>query len=397
MAIVFVHGVAVREPDDPQHATVERLTRGAEWPAVEAALREYVAPAVRPIAPAAVDISFVYWGDLGAPVPLEVEEPGSAYENSEHLDDLTRDELGHALEERLRAAYPPSEWPAVVTAVWRLVDDPALRSQLAARSVHRQRSWLDKQLRAAVTAESGTLDAALASVGADLAARGRATVRTAMAEVRRPFHGVVPVFVGDVLRYLDGRGRPGEPGPVMRRVLDALVAAGAASRATGEPLVVLTHSMGGQLVYDALTSFAADAPGGGSLPFVDLWCSAGGQVGLFAQLGVFLDAQGDAQGDEWGDARGDASSEAGGDAGAGARAPVASPRGLPPERLGYFWNAWSSSDVLSFPAEGRVAGAHDADFAYAGAATTTHLAYLKDPAFYRTLAAKVAAHCPQPR
>ena len=210
-----------------------------------------------------------------------------------------------------------------------------------------------------------------------------------MAEVRRPFHGVVPVFVGDVLRYLDGRGRPGEPGPVMRRVLDALVAAGVASRATGEPLVVLTHSMGGQLVYDALTSFAADAPGGGSLPFVDLWCSAGGQVGLFAQLGVFLDAQGEAQGDE--------SCEAGGDAGASALAPVASPRGLPPERLGYFWNAWSSSDVLSFPAEGRVAGAHDADFAYAGAATTTHLAYLKDPAFYRTLAAKVAAHCPQPR
>ena len=116
MAIVFVHGVAVREPDDPQHAAVERLTRGTEWPAVEAALREYVAPAVRPIAPAAVDISFVYWGDLGAPVPLEVEEPGSAYENSEHLDDLTRDELGHALEERLRAAYPPAEWPAVVTA-----------------------------------------------------------------------------------------------------------------------------------------------------------------------------------------------------------------------------------------------------------------------------------------
>ena len=394
MAIVFVHGVAVREPDDPQHATVERLTRGAEWPVVEAALREYVAPAVRPIAPAAVDISFVYWGDLGAPVPAGVEEPGSAYENIEHLDDLTRDELGHALEERLRAAYPPAEWPAVVTAVWRLVDDPALRAQLAARSVNRQRTWLDKQLRAAVTAESATLDAGLASVGADLAARGRATVRTAMAEVRRPFQGVVPVFVGDVLRYLDGRGRPGEPGPVMRRVLDALALAGSASRATGEPLVVLTHSMGGQLVYDALTSFATDVPGGGSLPFVDLWCSAGGQVGLFAQLGVFLDASGDASGDAWDDA--------GGDAGAGVLAPGvtppgASPRGVPPERLGYFWNAWSSSDVLSFPAAGRVVGAHDADFAYAGAATTTHLAYLKDPAFYRTLAAKVAAHCPQPR
>jgi hypothetical protein len=65
---------------------------------------------------------------------------------------------------------------------------------------------------------------------------------------------------------------------------------------------------------------------------------------------------------------------------------------VPPERLGYLWNAWSSSDVLSFPAHGRVARAHDSDFAYSGNVTTVHTAYLRDPAFYRTLAAKVQVH-----
>ena len=65
MPIVFVHGVAVRDPDDPQYAAAQRLTRGADWTVVEAALREHVAPAVRPSAPERVALIRVYWGDLG--------------------------------------------------------------------------------------------------------------------------------------------------------------------------------------------------------------------------------------------------------------------------------------------------------------------------------------------
>ena len=73
MPIVFVHGVAVRDPDDPQYAAAQRLTRGADWTVVEAALREHVAPAVRPSAPERVALIRVYWGDLGAQ-PTEVVE-----------------------------------------------------------------------------------------------------------------------------------------------------------------------------------------------------------------------------------------------------------------------------------------------------------------------------------
>lgn len=359
MPIVFVHGVAVRDPDDPQHTAVERLTRGAEWALVEAALREHVAPAVRPDDPAAVHLGRAYWGDLGVrrhevldpPVPLRRLGLPAA---------LTPQELAEALQRRLCEQLPPALWPAVVRAVWGVTAQPSLPAQLAARRPRKQAVWLERQVRERLSAEAPELGRAFGPVAADVAATRRRNVRRAMNEVRRPFEDIVPIFVGDVLRYLDGRGRPGAPGAITGRVLAALAAARDAPQRPGEPLVVVSHSMGGQLVYDALTAFADDLPGG--LPRVDLWCVAGGQVGLFAELGMFL-------------------------------AP-ASPAlvGVPASRLGYLWNAWSSTDVLSYPAQGRVARAYDSDFAYSGGLATVHTAYLRDPAFYRTLAAMVAVH-----
>ena len=126
-------------------------------------------------------------------------------------------------------------------------------------------------------------------------------------------------------------------------------------------VALVTHSMGGQLVYDALTAFAGDVYGG--MPRVDLWCASASQIGLFAELGMFV-----------------------------AEGPP-SVVGVPADRLGYLWNAWSSSDVLSFRAEGWVAGAHDTDFTFSGSLGANHMSYLTDPTFYRTLAAKVRAHC----
>ena len=99
------------------------------------------------------------------------------------------------------------------------------------------------------------------------------------------------------------------------------------------------------------------------MPRVDLWCASASQIGLFAELGMFV-----------------------------AEGPP-SVVGVPADRLGYLWNAWSSSDVLSFRAEGWVAGAHDTDFTFSGSLGANHMSYLTDPTFYRTLAAKVRAHC----
>ena len=365
MPVVFVHGVAVRDPDAPQYAAAQRLTRGADWSVVEAMLREHVAPAVRPSAPERVALVRVYWGDLGAQLGEVADAGPTALSEVDTPAALTPSELGEALQHSLFQTLPPAQWPAVVDAVWSTVSEPALRAQLAARSPKRQARWLEQQVRGRLKEVAPELSRGFGQVAADLAASNRRNVRWAMSEVRRPFHEVVPVFVGDVLRYLDGRGAPGAPGPIVERVLAGLAEARDAERWAGEPLVVLSHSMGGQLVYDALTAFAGDVPGG--MPRVDFWCASGGQIGLFAELGMF----------------------AGG-------APGGPTEGVPQQRLGYLWNAWSSSDVLSFPAEGRIAGAHDSDFAFPGGPGANHMAYLVEPDFYRTLAAKVRAHCPQP-
>lgn len=365
MPVVFIHGVAVRDEDDPQFSAVERLSRGAEWSVVERMLREYVVPVVRTAA-GPIHVSRIYWGDLATPPAPDLTPDSSgvaeaAYESAPHLDDLSSDVLGSVLQARLMAALPPDYWPEVIEAVWSTVRDPAIPARLAARSPRTQRSWLAGLVRDRLTHLAPDLDARLRTVGAEMVAVGRRGVRRAMGGVRQPFADSVPVFVGDLLGYVDGRGRPGTPGPIMERVLTGLAEARDAALAADEPLIVLTHSMGGQLLYDAVTSFAADCRGG--LPPIDLWCAAGGQVGLFRRLGMFLDA-------------------------AAHDGPVV----LAAAGVGYFWNAWSSTDLLSFPAEDWVVDAHDSDLAYPGTVATTHNAYLSDPRFYRILAAQVVAH-----
>ncbi|RJF73574.1 hypothetical protein D3875_06800 [Deinococcus cavernae] len=160
---------------------------------------------------------------------------------------------------------------------------------------------------------------------------------------------------------MGGRGLPAQPGVLMRRVLGGLKAARLDSD-PAEPLVVLTHSMGGQLLYDALTSFLPadpDAPG----VRVDFWCACGSQVGLFRELGQFLE-----------------------------RGPLPTPALLNSPHLGYFWNVWSFSDFLSFRAEGIIQGAHDMAFPFLGNVRSDHLSYLTHANFYRALAAKVKIH-----
>lgn len=387
MPIVFIHGVAVRDEDDPQFGAVERLSRGAEWSLVEQMLREYVVPAVRTAA-GEIHVSRVYWGDLATPPTQDLTDRSgtaeAAYDAAAHLDDLSPEVLGTVIEGRLMAALPPDYWPEVIEAVWSTVRDPALPAMLAARSTRSQRSWLAGLVRARLTRAAPDLDARLRTVGAEMVAAGRRGVRRAMDGVRQPFADTVPVFVGDLLRYIDGRGRPGAPGPIMDRVLSGLAAARDAALAPDEPLVVLTHSMGGQLLYDAVTSFAGDCPGG--MPAIDVWCAAGGQVGLFRRLGVFLDAgrpDGGAGEFEGGVGEREGGAEREGEH----RAATLCDAGV-----GYFWNAWSSTDLLSYPAAGWVADAHDTDLAYPGTVATTHNAYLSDRAFYRILAAQVVAH-----
>ncbi len=349
MSILYVHGVAIREGDQPQWKTLKRVTHGALWDEVRAALQTHVAPSVQPADPQGVDISWVYWGDLGTN-PTPGNHAQAEWSPPEHPLALDAAALADALERGLHPEVPADRWPELVDACWAAAQDTGVRAVIG--NVPAAVQWA-----VALSAVRARLDLDGAHLPQRLRLSRHQNVRRAMQDLRRPLEGFIPYFVGDALEYFTLRGTPQQPGPIAARVLDALKKSWHLSRERNEPLVIVTHSMGGQLIYDALTSFVPADPELTDLR-VALWCAAASQVGPCKAMGLFLDDQ----------------------SGEGT-ALAASPH------LGYFWNVWSENDLLSFPAEGSVPGAHDTDFPLGR--RSPHMAYLQRPEFYRTLAARV--------
>ena len=112
-------------------------------------------------------------------------------------------------------------------------------------------------------------------------------VSTIFAETRPILNEFVAYFVGDVFTYLTNRGDEKDPGPIPSVVFPALRRAQARKKATGEPIVIVSHSMGGQLIYDALTYFADHDPTLYDVE-IDHWITCGSQVSLFAEMRLFL-------------------------------------------------------------------------------------------------------------
>ncbi|MFP3558089.1 hypothetical protein SB861_46615 [Paraburkholderia sp. SIMBA_049] len=108
------------------------------------------------------------------------------------------------------------------------------------------------------------------------------------AELRPRVHEATAYFLGDVLTYMNTRQQPdGKPGAIPQRVLEPLARAHLRKQETGEPIVILTHSMGGQLLYDVLTHFIAQDQRFHGLS-LDHWITCGSQVSFFAELGLFI-------------------------------------------------------------------------------------------------------------
>lgn len=369
MPIVFIHGVAVRREGDPGWQQVSHVTRGVHWDGIRALLQEHVAPVLNPSSPGDVPISEIYWGDLGASYGLGGRSLGSwaARDASPMAADLRPEVLGERLEEELCRAYPTSLWPEVVDAAWSVARDANLLDIAQALATERQWPFLKAAAEGRLNLPRQDLREMLEEprLPRRLVRERRRNLRLTFSTVRRPIEDFVPLFLGDVLSYLNGRGVPGRPGVLMRRVLGGLKAA-RLDADPAEPLVVLTHSMGGQLLYDALTAFLPADPDGAEVR-VDFWCSCGGQVGVFRELGQFIENK-----------------------------PLPTPALLDSPHVGYFWNVWSFSDFLSFRAEGIIQGAHDTAFPFLGNVRSDHLSYLTHVNFYRTLAAKVKVHAGVP-
>jgi hypothetical protein len=191
------------------------------------------------------------------------------------------------------------------------------------------------------------------------------TVSVVAAELRKPLNEFISVFLGDVFTYLRTRGTAAEPGVIPQRLLDKLTQAHQNKQARGgEPLVVLSHSMGGQIVYDALTHFLPGTPALHDIR-IDFWCATASQVGFFEETKLLL-----------------------------ASMPAyhtGHPVPFPRAHLGGWWNVWDHNDFLSFTADGIIAQVDDSSFDSGMPLLTAHSGYLQRPSFYRALATRLQA------
>ncbi|MEV4444659.1 lipase family protein [Streptomyces mirabilis] len=89
----------------------------------------------------------------------------------------------------------------------------------------------------------------------------------------------IALLLGDVMGYFAQRDGA-EAGAIVALVVEALEKASRHAAEHGEPLIVVAHSMGGNIVHDALSHYRPDLR-------VDLLVTAGTQVGLFEELKLF--------------------------------------------------------------------------------------------------------------
>jgi hypothetical protein len=152
--------------------------------------------------------------------------------------------------------------------------------------------------------------------------------------------------VGDVLAYKDDRGTPEQPGRIVQEVAAALSEA-ADLRTTGDPLIVVAHSLGGIIVYDIVTWFRPDIS-------IDVLVTVGSQVGWFEELKLFGVSD---------------------DAVPNGVAKVAKPISVK-----RWINVFDLNDPLGYACEAIFDGAED--YAYATGQIVAHGAYFEQPSFH---------------
>jgi len=409
MPIVYVHGVATRSqiPD----------------PTVIGLMRRYLSDVISPGRD--VDVRYAYWGDraarfawngasrptspllgqgaAGGAIPrqqvlaadlaqLLVGLPGgaprdataadsrlvpagagsgSSTDGGARLKDLSSDDLGDFLAS-LVPGSPDQDRSALLEAADALAHDPDVRAALAqSRDIDEEWIVLVQALEAradesALAAQGAGMWRQLKDRVAETLDRGSGTsgfvAGRLVAEFRGPINGLATNFIGDVFEYLAHRGTLDAPGDIPRRFLTAL--SEAPRQSPDEPMVVISHSMGGQIVYDAVTTFLPQLPEYQHLR-VDFWCATASQVGLFEELKLFLASRPEHH--------------------AGAPVPLPSRR-----HLGCWWNVWDHNDFLSYTVRNIVAGVDDGPFNSGMGLVTAHSGYLLRPSFHRRLSEKIA-------
>jgi hypothetical protein len=188
---------------------------------------------------------------------------------------------------------------------------------------------------------------------------GRLTSTALLRWRREGLQRNVSRFLGDVFVYLTERGDALGPGPIIRTVKEAIHSAG--RNHADEPTIIITHSMGGNILYDLLTYYDTGIK-------VDAWVSVAAQVGQLEEMKLFR-----------------ASCK---DLGAPSKVPTLAPR------LGFWLNVYDPADVLSFLAEPVFADAHDVAFSTGASSLGSHGAYFKRASFYHLVRQRLEGALP---
>lgn len=182
-----------------------------------------------------------------------------------------------------------------------------------------------------------------------------------LVDVARPgLHRQVSRFMGDVLVYLQQRGSKDNPGAIVREVLQTLEQASSQIHSGDDKLIVIAHSMGGNISYDILTHFRPDI-------LVDVFVTVGSQVALLEEMKLFVDSD--------------------------ATQPVnykTDRLSLPPN-IKHWLNMFDYNDVFGFAAEGVFQGVQDFSYVTGRGVISAHTTYFIRPSLHRRLGERLGS------
>lgn len=382
MSLVFVHGVATRQSSDYEAGVAAR----------NALFRRYVYPVLR--WDDRLDPFNVYWGGdaaefrwhhasllqddveaFGATDSVEdlllVQATGSedvdsdaplsslAHRSVEDAVDLIWASAAQAVDEATVAQALAALAHTASTLMPELESDPALTqatddqewiNALAARLEESTPESADGiEAFGGSDAWDRLSEAAIRVRGAAGRLGGEATAKL----LRAGIHRHAALFLGDVFTYLDRRGDRDHPGPIVAQVVQTLEAAIEA----GTPLVVVAHSMGGEIVYDALSYYRPDI-------HVHKLITVGSQVGLFEELCLLQ-------------------------SGKHAGCPDGPARVAKLDNVDEWINVFDRNDLFGFATERIFDGASDFGYSTGKGLFAAHSSYFTMPSFFRRLADRI--------
>lgn len=375
MPIVFVHGVAVRE--GPQYKRLASLRDGF--------FRATFAP---PDARDRLVVLNPYWGGQAAnfrwgmrSLPSHPLEPFGSDDlelrvmlsETVHLDSAGQDVLLRAVRDSspssaidalwLSSAYAAEPKDCVAFALagndaLGLLEDQEVRTTTAKM---RRDSELVNYLAVKLRAPDGSTETFgstnfFETLSVGLAKLGQSITNVPVSALRPKLNEMVTRFVGDVFTYINERGDPRDPGPIVRIVM-ADIQAAASRSGPKDPLVIVAHSMGGNIAYDILTSFLPDV-------YCHLFLTVGSQVSLFEEMKLFRASDRSIPNET-------------------------TPQVAKPRNIGKWINVLDRVDILSYVMAPVFSGVTDFDFLSNWSPLAAHGSYFYGPSFYQRLRHRV--------